>query len=356
MSVSAKSIAVQTPPRAARHHPSVYFLYPHGVPNEGVPHTVERFEYRPGNYVWTVNTYGYLTRMGFPCHLTDRLPEEGIVVTHRQSLKNHMVPGPRHLFVCIVADFYRHPFAQLHIVQNAGDPMLVRRSPAWPAAFVPHWPETTLIPRDPARGDTFTNVSYFGLPGRLAPQLRSADFAALLREHGFNFRIVDRHRWNDYSDTDVVLAVRSFARVSFHKFPAAKLYNSWVAGVPALLGHESAYQAERRNEYDYFEVGSVAEILQTLLRLRADPALRAAVAHNCAERATEVTPAQIAKAWIDFLTTRAAPAYASWRQQSTVRRTGFLVGRLFRYASYVCADFLVRAHRFVRKQMRALRP
>jgi hypothetical protein len=358
MAASPKSLTIRTQDASASADslPPVYFYYPRAIAGAGALKTVDTFAYQPGIYVWTVNTYGYLSRLGFPCQLTDRLPEDGIIVTHRQLLRNTMTPGPRQVFVCIVADFYRHPFAQLHTVQNGQDPLLKRPSQTWPAAFVPLWTETELIPRDPARGDTFANVSYFGLPTRLAPQLRSAAFVKLLRRHGFNFRIVDRHRWNDYSDTDAVLAVRSFARVSYHKFPPTKLYNSWMAGVPALLGRESAYRAERRGDLDYFEVGGVDEILQTLLRLRADPGLRAAIARNCETRAAGVTPERIGRGWIEFLTKTAAPAYASWRRQSTARRRAFLIRRAFHYVAFVCADLVVRAQGYVRKRLRALRP
>jgi hypothetical protein len=200
----------------------------------------------------------------------------------------------------------------------------------------------------------FVNVSYFGLPPRLAPQLRSAKFATRLREHGFNLRIVSRDRWDDYSDTDAVLAVRSFAPVSWHKFPPSKLYNSWIAGVPALLGSESAYQAERRNEYDYFEVHSVDDVLETLLRLRADPGLRAAVARNCAERAVGVDPTRIAETWLAFLTTVAAPAWRDWQRRSAASRLGFQVARVFRYLQFVCTDFAMRGIGYVRKRVRAL--
>src|SRR5688572_10297122 len=215
--------------------PPIHFYYPPGVPDDAARSSVDAFEYRPGNFVWTVKTFGALSRLGFPCRLTRQLPQDGIIVAHRELFRDEMAPGPRQLFVCIVADFYRQPFAQLHMVQNRDDPMLRRRSPAWPAAFQPMWPEAGLIPRDPARGDKFVNVSYFGLPQRLAPQLRSARFLERMRARGFDLRMPDPHRWNDYSDTDAVLAVRSFANVSFHKFPSSKLYNSWIAGVPALL-------------------------------------------------------------------------------------------------------------------------
>jgi hypothetical protein len=332
--------------------PIVYFYYPPGADDRIVPESSGVFVPRPGGYIWTVKTYGYLSQTGFPCRLTAQLPDEGIIVSHREFFPDRLVPNDRQLFVCIVADHWRHSFAQLHLVQNPRDPILMHSSPLWPAAFLPHWPETGVIPRDPARGARVQNVSYFGLPGRLAPQLLSAKFAARLLEHGFSFRIVGRERWNDYSDTDAVLAVRSFARVSFHKYPPSKLYNSWIAGVPALLGQESAYRTERRSAYDYFEVRSVDDILATLVRLRDDPALRAAVSRNCTERAAGITPARIAAAWIDFLTTRALPAYCAWRRRSALSRRAFLAERMASYAAFRGDDFGVRSVGYLRKQLR----
>jgi hypothetical protein len=337
--------------------PPIYFYYPPGAANAAARDSIRVFgAHRDGGYVWTVKTYGALAGLGFPCRLTEQLPAEGIIVSHRQFLPNEIVPNERQLFVCIVADFYRHPTAQLHVVQNPGDPMLTRVSQTWPAAFLPSWPEAGLIRRDPARGDAFVNVSYYGLPKRLAPQLRSARFARLLQEHGFQFRIIDRHKWNDYSDTDAVLAVRSFAKVSFHKYPAAKLYNSWIAGVPALLGSESAYRAERRSSYDYFEVESVKDVLRTLIRLRSDPALRDAIARNCAERAAEVSEDRTAARWVEFLLTVAAPAYDAWRGRTASSRRAFLRSRRIAYAAFTGRDFAVRADGFVRKQIRGALP
>jgi hypothetical protein len=343
--------------QAAAGLPPIYFYYPPGADDANIPASNGVFtSNRAGYYNWSVKTYGYLSKMGFPCRLTHELPDEGIIVSHRHFLANTLIPNRRQLFVCAVADFWRHPFAQLHIVQNTSDPLLVDAAPSWPAVFIPLWPESGLIPRDPARGDKFENVAYFGLPPRLAPQLRSEKFAARLREHGFNFRIVPRDRWNDYSDTDAVLAVRNFAPVSWHKFPPSKLYNSWHAGVPALLGSESAYQAERRSEYDYFEVHSADEVLETLLRLRGDPALRAAVARNCVERAAGVSPERIAERWTSFLTIVAAPAFREWESRSAASRFAFQAARVFGYSKFVCSDFVTRGMSFVRKQSHAHAP
>jgi len=337
--------------------PAVHFYYPLAQRDRatGVGHTPASTGL-PGNYVWTVKTHAQLRAIGFPCRLCETLPDEGIIVTHREFLPNSLVPNARQLFVCIVADHSRHPFAQLHVVQNARDPMLVRFSRSWPAGFVPHWTESALIPRDPARGHLFENVSYFGLPARLAPQLRGDRFGELLRGHGFRFRIVQKDHWNDYADTDAVLAVRSFAALSYHKYPPSKLYNSWLARVPALLGRESAYQAERRSELDYVEVASTDDILAGLDRLRSDPALRAAMIRNGTERAAHIEPARIAHRWADFLSHVAVPAYHRWCGLPTARRRAFLSMRPLRYAGFSAADLGTRSIDFVRKELVARLP
>jgi hypothetical protein len=332
--------------------PAVHFYYPLAMRDRatGVGHTPVSTGL-PGNYVWTVKTHAQLSSIGFPCRLCETLPDEGIIVTHREFLPNSLVPNAHQLFVCIVADHSRHPFAQLHLVQNERDPMLTHFSRSWPAGFVPHWTESALIPRDPDRGHLFENVSYFGLPPRLAPQVRTDRFDELLRRHGFNFRIMCKERWNDYSDTDAVLAVRSFAALSYHKYPPSKLYNSWLARVPALLGKESAYQAERRSELDYVEIGSTDDILAGLERLRSDVAFRAAVIRNGIDRAAQIEPACIAQRWADFLTHVAVPAYHEWCGLPTARRRAFLSMRPLHYARFTATDLGTRSVDFVRKEL-----
>jgi len=340
--------------------PPIHFYYPLGDPKgvvaEQVVNVFSREKHRPGNYNWTVKTWAHLTCAGYTCKLTDTLPEEGIVVTHRELLPNRAVPGARQLFVCVVADFYRHPFAQLHTLQNRSAPMLTQPSPAWPGTFLPLWPQTGLRPRDPARGERFENIAYYGLPERLAPQLRSKDFERRMQSLGFRFRVVERNCWDDYRETDAVLAVRSFAQLPFDKFPPSKLYNSWFAGVPALLGRESAYRAERRSELDYFEVRGVEDVIDTLLRLRDDPAQRLAIQRNAALRAAENRPERLIERWIAFLDTTATPAYWRWRAATSAQRALFLASRTAHYGAYACGDFGLRAARFARRKSRELLP
>jgi hypothetical protein len=73
---------------------------------------------------------------------------------------------------------------------------------------------------------------------------------------GLAWRLVPRQHWHDYSDVDVVVAVRSFD----HNDPPSKFHNAWHAGVPAVL-RESAYQANRKRDLDYLEVSSADDVM-----------------------------------------------------------------------------------------------
>ena len=79
-------------------------------------------------------------------------------------------------------------------------------------------------------------------------------------------------RWTDYSDVDLVLAVRPPIGTYTDK-PASKLYNAWRAGVPALLGPEPAFRELYTDPLDYVEVSTVEDALAAIDRLRAEPDL-----------------------------------------------------------------------------------
>ena len=99
-------------------------------------------------------------------------------------------------------------------------------------------------------------MAYFGVGGELDPGLRAIrpgmiacatrDSASLSshRRAGVTTEKSMRHPHGRV----VQLSRRWYLK------PPSKLFNSWLAGVPAVLGHESAYRAERRSDLDYIEV------------------------------------------------------------------------------------------------------
>jgi hypothetical protein len=294
--------------------PPIYFYIPQSDWPEDMPESADAHWqiFRKGIYNWTLQAYLRLTADGFPCQLIGSMPAEGIVLAHRDSLPDNLQPpGPKLLIVCLKAERDPHPSAQLHVVQNPKERLRLSRL-MWESYYIPHWPQPALIPRDPTRGDRFENLAYFGHKRNLAPELESSVWYEQLNALDLEWHIVGNERVNDYSDIDVVLAVRTFDRQDHIEKPATKLFNAWHAGVPAIVGGDSAFQAERKSELDYIQVNSLAETIAALKRLRNDRELRQAMIENGRVRARETQVANLVNQWRDFITDVAVPAYDRW--------------------------------------------
>ena len=288
---------------------------------------------------WILQTYLRLKEYQFPCFLVNTMPEEGIVIAYRYSLPYEEKPKPNVLWVCTKGDRNPHPYAQLHVVQNRREqeapPMEIqcinedRYLLPGKRYYLPHWPQPGIIPRDPARLDRFENVAYFGISYNLAPELRQESWQRKIEELGLRWCPEKREaRWSDYSQVDVIIAVRSFdEKDSYPWKPASKLYNAWNAGVPAILGPESAFQAERKSELDYIEVKNYEEAIAALQRLRDNPDLRRAMMENAKVRAEEIKPEYFCQLWCNFLLDICVPAYEKWRSTSSWDRQQFFLRR-----------------------------
>lgn len=307
--------------------PPIYFYIPQELWTSNVPENIDSlnvkvFAKNIPAYSWTLHTYLRLKNNGFSCELTKVIPAEGVIVAFRGSLPFSLNPGKRLLLVCIMGDATPHPYAQLQIVQNPRQTSLVKNS-----YFMPHWPAPGLIPRNPAHGDRFENVVYYGCPSNLAPELHHPAWQEQLSALGFRLIIGERRHWHDYSDVDVSIAVRSFASQEYINKPATKLYKAWHANVPAILSPESAYQAERRSELDYLEVTSPTEVILALKRLRDHRDLRRAMIENGQMRAEETQPAKLVERWRTFLTEVAVPAWYHWCEASNWTKQKFFIQR-----------------------------
>jgi hypothetical protein len=107
--------------------------------------------------------------------------------------------------------------------------------------------------------------------------------------------------WNDYSRTDVIVALRKNMRDQYLRKPASKLINAWLAGVPAILGPEAAYRELRRSPLDFIEVTSADEAYLAIEKLKNDPELYAAMVKNGQQRAAEVSAQNCTTAWANLL-------------------------------------------------------
>jgi hypothetical protein len=308
--------------------PPIYFYLPKPYFLEHLPASAEEnwSGFGLGIYAWTLQTYLHLKKDGFPCQLTNHLPSEGIVLLHHNISRVHqkpVKPSSKLLLICLKADGKREPYAQLHVVQNPQE-----ANPHNGCYYIPHWPQPGLVPRSQQRGDRLENIAYFGHATNLAPELQSPFWERQLAALGMCWRPIVNHngwnnfqqidnRWNDYSEIDAIIAVRSFReKRTYPDKPATKLYNAWLASVPALLGAESAYRTEGQNQVNYLEVSSPDELIAALKRLQQHPSLRDVLVSNGSLAARAFLPEKITQKWRNFLLEIAVPAFDHWLKLS----------------------------------------
>jgi hypothetical protein len=191
--------------------------------------------------------------------------------------------------------------------------------------LLPHFPQPNLVPRNSDRGNRVETLVFKGMERNLAAPFKTEKFKRLLEEIGVRLVVSseapDRQfqEWADYSEADVVLAVRNNTEYDLTVKPALKLINAWLADCPAILGPEPAYRAIRQSELDFIEVRTMEEVVEALQRLKEDPALYAAMVENGRRRVKDFTEDQVALCWREALGA-IVQDYERWRRQSFLQK------------------------------------
>lgn len=319
--------------------PPIYFYIPEILwPAEMPAHSGENWQgFGLGIYAWTLQTYLRLKETGFPCKLTNQLPRQGIILFHKNVTERADIqPGASRLLICLQGDTLPHTNAQLHVVQNPCDASLQKR-----AYFIPHWPQPGLLPREPARGSRFETVAFFGHKLNLDPVFNTSIWQQQLAQRGLRWISIANNNhwldyttlnngWNDYRQIDAIVAIRRFQDNPPRYFnkPATKLYNAWLAGVPAILGQESAYQATGKVGVNYLEANSLDDVLIALERLKCSVTWRQSIVEMGRIQALAHQPDVITQRWQKFLETVAVPAYENWCKLDHVQRQASLAKSL----------------------------
>jgi hypothetical protein len=263
---------------------------------------------------WVVHTFLRLRQAGLAATLSDGFREDAINVVSYHDLALKDFPALPFLVVA-QADAARPELCDRVVVQNR---LNLRRSTD---DFIPHWPQPGLLTRDPGRGTRIETLGFKGSETNLYASFRSPEMLAALRERGvelvFDVKEMTARgaalKWNDYRACDLVLAVRDAPEHDLELKPASKLVNAWLAGVPALLGPEPAFQSLRRSELDYFEVRKPADVIAVIEKLKADPGLYEAIVRNGLARGADFTHPRVTARWHEVLSGPAARDFARWR-------------------------------------------
>jgi len=264
---------------------------------EGNPANIRQSSKIATAQCWIYLTYIRLKNAGFEAILTHEISGEGVFVALTGNLPADFRPPKNIYLVGVVADGMLHYGCHFHILQNPLHSARVKRS-----AYVPHWPQPCLIPRDQTRGERFENLYFFGDSLNLAPELQKADFRNRLKiELGMNLAFPPADRWHDYSEADCVLAIRELSRRIFINKPSTKLYNGWLAGVPVIGGQESAFLADGHPNIDHVSCKSKSEVFHAIIRLRDDPDHRRKIITEGSRAAQRFSPEIIASRWMEVL-------------------------------------------------------
>lgn len=287
---------------------SVSFIYP----NQSHIKSIDDIDldedydfFNTGERIWTVQTYLRLEQAGYDVNLSMKVPSSGTVVFHRHSLdhvKEHHSWTSGASLVCVRADKPPTPEADIEIVQNRYSADGERTH------FIPHWPQPGLEPRNSDRGASVEVLSYKGAAAHLHDSLKSDRWHNFVRKNDLQWRsdgIEWKGRdhfhsdipWTDYSDVNVVIALRSDLSCHYPNKPASKLINAWMAGVPAILGPEVAFQELRESDLDYIEAHSLDDVIEGVKRLNEDKSLYKKMAQNGKKRANEFSVEKIVKRW-----------------------------------------------------------
>jgi hypothetical protein len=253
---------------------TIYFYYPGKVPDE--------INLRRGLDCWILKTYRILSKtiQRHDIRLTTEIPDEGIIIFHKGFFPEGILPNKRQYFVCVQADYGRYALAQYHIQQNPAAIGNFRFSqkaaieqyffPFVKNRFIPIWNQDNIIARNANRGNRFENLVFMGIEKNFPPEFLNADFKHKIAALGLDLKIVNQvDLWNDYSEADVVLAIRDVRLVPHYNKPFSKIINAYIAGVPVIAGYESsALYLKNKNKISLDIVKDEQSLLDALKHIK----------------------------------------------------------------------------------------
>lgn len=267
---------------------------------------------------WVLRPYHGLLSRGESISLSNTALSGAINIVSLHEIGRARVRGDEFL-VCPHGDAHPTRLANFRIRQN------FLRAPTACTANVLHFPQPGLIPRDPARGTRVERITFKG-HNNLDKNLLSERFLAELRDLGMDFEPHYRdfktgeHSWHDYGNADVVLAFRNDTMYKTSFKPASKLINAWLAGVPALLGPEPAFEELRKSDLDFMTVRNPDDALRELRHLKESPDLYRAMVENGLRRSKDYTEDRVLDSWIEILNGPVASLALKWYTQPLTYR------------------------------------
>jgi hypothetical protein len=264
-----------------------------------------------GQWAWIIQTYHRMLEFGVNCKslnfITTPTPcKDSINVIYTDDY-NRL--DNKHNYYCIVIVLDRKVFfpGNTNVIQNKNSVRFVNTE------YKTHWSQAGLITRNNnIIKHEILNVGFFGIPNNtvdLAKIIKSA-FGGKVKYHEMG-----PERWNDYSNIDVAIAIRSYDKKTYNNKPPTKLINAWKAGVLFIGGNDSAYDQTGENGVNYLKVSSEKELIINLKYIVENIKFRNDIINNGHNKyLTNYTNEMISNEWILFFESQVA-LYLSWKQK-----------------------------------------
>jgi len=304
------------------------FVIPAQGPDELEAHKLRNvdndwLQFNDGPHCWALQTFLLLTQAGIKATLANNIVPGRINLVH-SSLLAGLATEPKAFVVSLQADYPRVPWADFHVVQNQ------HQASAPTSAWVPLWPQPGLISRCSKRSGV-TNIAFAGRPVWLAStrELWSVE----LNKLGLSFDVLGPKNWNDYSQADVLIGIRSFDGSPYYERPPSKLVNAWHARVPLIGGTDSAFEQIGTPGVDYLRATSFADVLGYLARLKNNSTFYEKLVLAGTARSGDFSRASICDRWEQLLTAEIIPAFDSWNDTGC-RRSAKWYAQVTRWHAY----------------------
>lgn len=284
-----------------------------------------------GSINWVVQTFLVLRQYREDVTISTKPVPRKINIAHVQTWRS--LPSQRVEYcVSIRADYRRLFDVDFEILQN---PTAICSSKQ---AYLTYWPIPGIRPRAHNR-KTVTNIAYAGRLGNRNIDVSLQDSISKL--NGLNFKLVEKNKWHDMHDIDVLVAVRDFSLSTYNEKPPSKLLNAWHAGIPLIAGYDSAFSSIGNPGKDYIRVKTKSELLSALEKLRSDPIFYREIVDAGRMRAKEYTREKIAKTWLELLDNRIIPDFELKKNDSdkkySLKRVADIVSDSISYVKHSLA-------------------
>lgn len=227
--------------------------------------------------------------------------------------------------VSIRADYRRLFDVDYEILQN---PIAVTNCKQ---VYIPYWPVPGLIARDTSRC-TVRSIAYAGRIGNRNIDLFFQDSGLANRLNNLNFRIIDKKKWHDMREIDILVAIRNFSRSTYSEKPPSKLINAWHSSIPLIAGYDSAFSAIGTPGVDYIRVKKVRELRDALERLRDDPVFYNRIVQAGRKKSQEYTRDKIAQDWLAAIEEPVGNDFAAFKTKGVTHK---LLLRCNQFADFV---------------------